>query len=71
MSENEKQTPATPAPEESPFSAERTSLAREFWTYLMENKKWWMVPILVVVLLLGLLIALAVTGAGPFIYPLM
>ena len=44
---------------------------REFWEYLMQNKKWWMVPILVVIVILGILIALAATGAAPFIYTLM
>ncbi|MEY2409651.1 MAG: hypothetical protein QOF48_2321 [Verrucomicrobiota bacterium] len=42
----------------------------DLWGYLCENKKWWLVPILVVLLLFGLLIFLAGTGLAPFIYTL-
>ena len=48
----------------------RQSLFSEFVAFLMENKKWWLVPILVVFLLLGVLIILGGTSAAPFIYPL-
>ena len=34
-------------------SAERRSLLAEFGAYLMENKKWWMIPILLVLSLAG------------------
>ena len=44
------------------------SLVREFLQFLLENKKWWLLPILLVLLLFGLLIMLATTGAAPFIY---
>jgi hypothetical protein len=46
-------------------------LLREFWDFLKHNKKWWLVPILLVLLLLGILVVLSGTGIGPFIYPLM
>lgn len=46
------------------------SLAREFGLFIMENKKWWMIPILLVMSLVGLLVLLASTGAAPFIYTL-
>jgi hypothetical protein len=42
----------------------------EFWIYLCQNKKWWLLPILVMLLLLGLLIVASGTGAAPFIYTL-
>jgi hypothetical protein len=45
-------------------------LFSEFFGFLKENKKWWLAPILVVLLLFGLLIILASTGAAPFIYTL-
>jgi len=48
----------------------RNSLLREFGAFLAENKKWWLVPIIVVFLLLGVLLALGATGAAPFIYTL-
>lgn len=46
------------------------SLVQEFYYFIVENKAWWMVPILVVLGLLALLVALAPTGAAPFIYSL-
>jgi hypothetical protein len=44
------------------------SLTAEFWLFITENKKWWLIPILLVFALLGVLILLASTGAAPFIY---
>ncbi len=46
------------------------SLPQEFYHFLKHNKKWWLLPI-VVVLLIGCVIGvLAGTGAAPFIYSL-
>jgi hypothetical protein len=42
----------------------------DFWDFLMTSKKWWMLPLLVVFLLLGLVLVLAHTAAAPFIYTL-
>lgn len=42
----------------------------ELWGFLRENKKWWLLPILVVMLLFGLLVLLTNTGLAPFIYTL-
>jgi hypothetical protein len=50
--------------------AGQTGLLREFWGFLRDNKKWWLAPIIVILLLFGLLIVLAGTGAAPFIYTL-
>ncbi len=47
---------------------EPPSLLAEFWQFLCHNKKWWLLPILIVLLLFGLLIFLSGTGAAPFIY---
>lgn len=46
------------------------TLVKEFWLFVRENKKWWLVPPLLVLALLGLLIALGSTGAAPLIYTL-
>jgi len=46
----------------------RTGLLREVIQFLAHNKKWWLVPILVALLLLGLLVILGGTGLAPFIY---
>ena len=40
----------------------------ELYDFLKHNKKWWLVPILLVMGLFGVLMALAATGAAPFIY---
>jgi hypothetical protein len=51
-------------------AGERTSLVAEFWDFLKHNKKWWLLPILGVLVLIGVLVALGSTGAAPFIYPM-
>ena len=43
-------------------------LIREFWDFLCHNKKWWLIPVLVVLLLVGVLVVLSSTGVGAFIY---
>ena len=48
----------------------RQGLAAEFLGFLAENKKWWLLPILIAVVLLGALVILGGTAAGPFIYTL-
>jgi len=47
-----------------------SSLLGEFWHFLMHNKKFWLLPIVIILILLGLLIILGGTAAAPFIYPL-
>jgi hypothetical protein len=42
----------------------------EFLGFLRQNKKWWLVPILILLLLFGLLVLLSGTGLAPFIYTL-
>jgi hypothetical protein len=46
------------------------SFPREFATFLIENKKWWLVPIVIVTGLISVLVCLSSTGAAPFIYTL-
>ena len=48
----------------------RTSFLAEFWLFLKHNKKWWLLPILIVLLLLGVLVLLGGTAIAPFIYTL-
>lgn len=48
----------------------RTSLAGEFWQFLGQNKKWWLLPFILVLLLLSLLVLLSSSALAPFIYPL-
>jgi len=42
----------------------------EFWEFLKHNKKWWLLPILVVLVLVGVLLVLGSTAVAPFIYTL-
>jgi hypothetical protein len=55
---------------ESQAAEKPASLVAEFLEFLGQNKKWWMLPILIVMLLLGVLIFLSGTAAAPFIYTL-
>jgi hypothetical protein len=55
---------------ESAGAEKELSLVGEFVAMLKENKKWWLIPILVILLLFGVLIILGATGAAPFIYTL-
>jgi hypothetical protein len=47
-----------------------TGIVREFWDFMRYNKKWWLTPILIVLLLLGVVIFVGSTGVAPFIYTL-
>jgi hypothetical protein len=47
-----------------------TGLVREFIGFLAHNKKWWLGPIIFVLLLVGLLVILAGSSVAPFIYTL-
>ena len=43
----------------------------EFWSFMRENKKFWLAPIVIFLLLIGVLLVLAKTSAlAPFIYAL-
>jgi hypothetical protein len=44
--------------------------ARELVMFLRQSRKWYLIPIVVVILGMSLLIILAGTGAAPFIYTL-
>jgi hypothetical protein len=56
--------------EKSSAEESRVGVIAEFWDFLAHNKKWWLLPILVVVMLLGVLILISGTAAAPFIYTL-
>ena len=42
----------------------------ELWHFLRQTKKWWLFPVLVTLLLLGMVMWMSSTAAGPFIYTL-
>ena len=45
-------------------------LLSEYKDFLLHNKKWWLIPIIVALLLVGVLVILGGTAAAPFIYTL-
>lgn len=48
----------------------RGSLPAEFLEFIKHNKKWWLLPVLIILLALGLLVLLSSSAVAPFIYPL-
>ena len=47
------------------------SIIGEIWTFLKVRKKWWLTPIILMLLLVGLLIIFSQSSAiSPFIYVL-
>lgn len=49
----------------------KLSILKEFWDFLKVRKKWWLVPIILILVLLGALIILTESSAvAPFIYTL-
>ena len=63
-------------PEQNQFEqaaeAKPTSLGREIIDLLKQNKKWWLIPVILVLLAVGGLIAVSLVSpaAAPFIYSL-
>lgn len=49
----------------------KVQVASELWQFMKENKKFWLAPIVIVLLLVGVLLVLAKGSAvAPFIYTL-
>lgn len=48
----------------------RDTLLSEVWGFMKENKKWWLLPLILALALCGLLVLLSNTGLAPFIYTL-
>ena len=71
MSDVEQQSKSEQPSEFEQISVEQQmGLMAEFWLFIKEEKKWWLTPIIVVLLGVGVLVALTSTGAAPFIYTL-
>ena len=45
-------------------------LLREFLQFIVQEKKWWMIPILLSLAIVGALVALSSSSVAPFIYTL-
>jgi hypothetical protein len=51
--------------------AGKLSILGEFWSFLRVRKKWWLAPIVILLLTLGLILVIAEGSAlAPFIYSL-
>ena len=50
--------------------SKRTGLIAEFIDFLKYNKKWWLLPILIFMLLIAALAMVSGSGGAPFIYTL-
>jgi hypothetical protein len=65
---------ASPTPQNDDFASQadaaQQGFLRELWDFLRYNKKWWLTPIILVLLILGALIMIGGTAAAPFIYTL-
>ena len=71
MNPIDKQDPGTDGRGFARQATERqTGFFREFWLFLRDNKKWWLTPLLIVLLAFGALVVLGGTAVAPFIYTL-
>jgi hypothetical protein len=49
----------------------KLSILREFWDFLRVRKKWWLAPVVIILVLLGLILVVTEGSAlAPFIYTL-
>lgn len=46
------------------------SFLKEVWHLFASDRRWWLAPIVIAILILGALVMLTGTGAAPFIYTL-
>ena len=60
----------TPANLEEVSEKSRFDVLSELLGFLKHNKKWWLLPILLMIGTLGALVTLTATGAAPLIYTL-
>jgi hypothetical protein len=63
------QQPVSEKPDLLATHAPEPGLLADYWDFLKSNKKWWLTPILLALLLVGALVFLSVSGVGPAIYP--
>ena len=55
---------------EASGSGQDVGLFREFLAMMKNNKKYWLIPLLICLLAFGVLLILSSTAAAPFIYTL-
>jgi hypothetical protein len=49
-------------------AGKQQGFAAQFLDFALHNKKWWLTPILLLLVLAGVLIVLGGSGVAPFIY---
>jgi len=45
-------------------------IIKDLWGFLKERKKWWLLPMIMILLLMGMLIMASGSAVAPFIYTL-
>jgi hypothetical protein len=63
-------TPVTLGQFEKNAELRREPVFSEIMHFLMRNKKWWLLPVVAMLLILGLLVVLGGTAVAPFVYTL-
>ncbi len=48
----------------------RVGLLSELWSFVATERRWWLLPIVLAFVVLGVLVLLSSSPAAPFIYPL-
>ena len=48
----------------------KVGIFSEFWQFLAHSKKWWLLPVVIILVMFGFLLILSGTAAAPFIYTL-
>jgi len=56
--------------EKAAAEEKRGGFVSELWGFMKENKKWWLLPLVITLLLFAALVILSGTGFAPFIYTL-
>lgn len=71
MSTPRRPRPEGPDPDFAAAAADRPpGFLSEFWHFLRHNKKWWLTPIILTLMLVSVLVVIAGAGGGPLIYTL-
>ncbi len=66
----ESDKPESPNQFASQAEEQDPGIVREFVLYLQENKKWWLIPMILTLLAIGVVGLLAGSGLAPFVYTL-
>ena len=53
-----------------PSFGKNEGFLKDLLSFLKQNRKWWLLPIVTVFLIVGILLVLGGTSAAPFIYSL-